>query len=230
MNISRSLLVYLILSMMRCYSSQAQSTFQLGTLPAVNLNKSFPSNWGLNLKWEARQVAVPNLHAANPEVQVDGILSDFSAVVSKKVGLQNALAGGYLLRLRSGQRIHRAIQQFTLLDKQGSLRMAHRITTDQTFEPQEPVELRLRYRFTAEVPLNGTSADPKEFYFKVNQEQLNSWQSSDYDLEFRLVPQLGYIFSDDNKVEAGVDYRINSFIRSDSRSALFLNVSWFLKI
>ena len=49
----------------------------------------------------------------------------------------------------------------------------------------------------------------------------------DYDLEIRLVPAIGLLFSDKNKFELSFDNRIDSFISGSIRFRFFLGVSWF---
>lgn len=41
------------------------------------------------------------------------LLTDYSAMVSRKIGLNNTLAGGYLVRVEDDAVEHRLIQQFT---------------------------------------------------------------------------------------------------------------------
>jgi len=92
------------------------------------------------------------------------------------------------------------------------------------------MEFRLRYRLSAEIPLNGQSADPKEFYIKINNEYLNSIKENKYDLELRLVPLLGYAVNQNNKLEVGMDYRVRSFLFSPSRHNTWLSFNWFIEL
>lgn len=83
---------------------------------------------------------------------------------------------------------NRAIQQISFSKKYPCFRIAHRIMTDQTFENNEKnenTELRLHYRISSEIPLEGQSIDVKKFYVKTNNEYLNSLQGVDYYLEVR---------------------------------------------
>ncbi len=156
-------------------------------------------------------------------------MADFALTASRKTGLNNALAGGYLVRLRENQTFHRFIQQYTIVRRYETFRMAHRFSSDQTFTSDNPWELRIRYRITAEIPLNGQSVDPGEYYLKLNNEYLNSWQESEHDLEIRMVPLTGFVFNDSNKLEFGLDYRLSSFIDGNSRHSFWFNLGWFLK-
>ncbi|MBK8705115.1 MAG: DUF2490 domain-containing protein [Saprospiraceae bacterium] len=211
-------------------NSDAQSDYRVGLLPAINVNKSLGRGWAVNFKYELRQFALQGNYSSSPESAFEYDLSDFIFIASKKVGLNNSLAGGYLFRLRGTTVIHRTIQQFTIVSNYNAFRLAHRISTDQTFEPREPTTFRLRYRLTAELPLNGESVDPGEWYAKISNEYLNSLQDKSYDLEIRLIPLLGYQFTDNNKLEFGPDYRISSFLESSPRSVYWLSVNWFVKL
>jgi hypothetical protein len=210
--------------------NEAQDTYLLGTLPSINLNKGISSNWSLNLKAESRLRFLQGEFSGNARSDLNIQLADFALAVSRKTGLNNALAGGYLIRLRGEQTFHRFIQQFTMVKRYETFRMAHRFSSDQTFNGDNPWELRLRYRITAEIPLNGQSVDPGEFYLKLNNEYLNSWQEGDPDLEIRLVPLAGFVFNDSNKLEFGLDYRLSSFIDGNSRNNFWFNIGWFLKV
>ncbi len=207
---------------------KAQSSFQFGILPAINLNKKLENNWKVNLKLESRQLLKEGNWRDENETNYEYVLTDIALVVSKKVGLNNSLAGGYLLRIRDNQIFHRLIQQFAYNRQYSSLRLTQRFSTDQTFANDVATTWRFRYRIGAEFPLNGQSVDPQEFYLKINHEYLGALEEKEWGLELRLVPLLGYEFNDNNKLETGLDYRLDSFINGDSRHRFWINVNWFL--
>lgn len=206
----------------------AQSTYQFGLLPAVNLNKKLKKDWKFNLKIESRQSLKDGLIGESGDFDYDYVLTDFAFVLSKKVGLNNTLAGGYMIRFRDNDLYHRFIQQFTIVQRFSNFRLGHRLSADQTFSTADASEYRFRYRATVQLPLNGASIDPQEFYLKVNNEYLNAFSQSEYDLEIRLIPFLGYGFTDANKLELGVDYRLDSFLNSDPRNRFWLSMNWYL--
>lgn len=222
--------VCVLILLICCLTSYGQSSYQVGTLPVVNVNMGFKKGWSLNAKWESRQTMISGSFSGESETKVAFVLSDVSLIGSKKVGLNNTLAGGYLIRIRGDKLIHRTIQQFTVVKRYNSIRLAHRFSTDQTFEAEELLELRARYRITAEIPFQGQTIDPKEWYLRANNEYLNSFQDTSYDLEIRVVPLLGYEFSDKHKLESGLDYRINSFLKGEARSNLWITINWFVNL
>lgn len=210
--------------------TSAQSSYEAGLLPSINFNKGISKDWSLNFKIESRQLVKEGFFNDKERFDYDYLLTDFTAITSKKVGLNNAISGGYTLRVVDKDLVHRFIQQFTLTKQYTSIRLAHRFSMDQTFVEERSMQFRLRYRLTTEFPLNGQSVDPKEFYLKINNEYLNIFQNKEYDLELRLVPLLGYNFNDNNKLESGLDYRLNSFIKANSSSSFWLSINWFIKI
>lgn len=208
----------------------AQSTFQFGGLPSLNLNIKLKNDWSLNSKIESRQLFRSGELNGNVNKDYEYILTDFSLIAAKKVGLNSRVAGGYLIRVRDGELFHRFIQQYIIVQKLSGFRLAHRFSSDQTFSKSEKPEIRIRYRITSEIPLNGESVDPGEFYLKVNNEYLNSLQASEYDLEIRVVPLLGYDITDDFKIETGLDYRVNSFIHNNTRQSFGIALNFFVDI
>ena len=200
----------------------------MGSLPAINLNSDLGNGYRLNFKWESRQI-IESVSEADAN-RVNFVLSDFSAIVSKKVDLRSSIAGGYLIRFEGDAVIHRTIQQFALVRRLTGIRIGHRFASDQTFGKKEDFSFRLRYRLTGEFPLSGQEVDNKEFYLKVNNEYLNAFERNSYDFEIRLVPSMGYLFTDKNKLEAGLDYRIDSFVNGTAVSNLWLAISWYIKL
>lgn len=215
-----------------CYSVNllAQSTYNIGFIPRINLNQKLENGWKLNYKVESRVSTVQGNFRANSQFNTQYLLTDVSVIASKKTGLNNNIAGGYLLRFRDGATDQRFIQQFTLVKRYNSFRLSHRFATDQTIRKNSADVFRLRYRITSEIPLNGYAVDENEFYLKVNHEYLQALESGIYDLEIRLVPLLGYVFTDTNKIEWGIDYRINDFIHNNSKSNFWLTFNWFISI
>ncbi|MBK7474896.1 MAG: DUF2490 domain-containing protein [Haliscomenobacter sp.] len=207
-----------------------QSTYQLGGLPSLNLNKKLKNEWSLNAKLESRQLFQRGKTNENPEKEYKYVLTDLSFIAAKKVGLNSRIGGGYLIRLEDGELFHRFIQQYVIVQKMSGFRLAHRILSDQTFSGDEKPEIRFRYRITSEIPLNGSSVDLGEFYLKFNNEYLNSFQAQEYDLEIRLIPLLGFDITDNFKLESGMDYRVDSFFNKSARHSYWMTFNLFVDI
>ncbi len=230
MNTKTQLLFILCLWFSFSITTSAQSSYQVGILPSINLNYKLKKDWSLNFKIESRQLLERGTFDGDIDKGYEYVLTDYSLIAAKKVGLNSRISGGYLFRFREGKATHRFIQQYTTTQKLSRLRLAHRVVTDQTFSPAESTEYRLRYRLVVEIPLNGQSADPKEFYLKIGNEYLNSIQATAYDLEMRLVPLLGYALGENHKIEGGLDYRVNQFLNQSARHSFWLSLNWFIDL
>ena len=223
-------LVFLLLCTLVGHFSVAQSNYQFGLLPSININKEFDNDIKLNVRIESRQELKSGLLNEPSPLDYEYVLTDFSLISAKKITANATVGLGYLMRLRDNAVFHRSIMQFIVTKNYGRFKLAHRFSADQTFSATDDTEFRLRYRIASEIPLNGQSVDPMEFYLKVNNEYLNAWQSGAYDLEIRVVPFLGFEFSDTKKVELGVDYRVNSFVSGYSSNRFWIGVNWYQKI
>lgn len=228
MNIRHLSLFTLFICFLFTENAFSQSTYQFGVLPSINLNKKLQKDWSLNFKTESRQLLQKGVFDGNYIKEYEYLLTDLSLLTAQKVGLNSRIAGGYLIRFRNEEIIHRVIQQYSIVERKTGFRLAHRIAADQTFSSNESPEYRFRYRLTPEIPIDGQSVDLKEFYVKTNLELLNKFQSSDYNLEFRFVPFLGYVLNEQNKIEVGLDYRIDSILITDTRHSFWTSINWYL--
>lgn len=208
----------------------AQSDYQFGALPAINLNKSLDKGYKINFKVESRQAFQQGLFEDSNAFEYDYILTDFTTLGAKKVDFNKTIALGYLFRVRGDRIVHRSIQQYIWTKDYEGVKLSHRLASDQTFEAAGKPEFRLRYRLASQIALNGQSADPGEFYLKINNEYLNQLDGGDYDLEVRLTPFIGYLFSNDKKLELGLDYRVNSFVDDPSSHRFWIAVNYYLSL
>lgn len=208
----------------------SQGVYNAGVFPQINLNISLPNDWRLNAKAESRQLFSEGRFDENFKTAYRYDLTDIALIASKKTGANNSLGAGYMIRFRNNEVIHRFIQQYSIVKKYDLFRLGHRISTDQTIQNNNPVQVRFRYRIGVEKALSGKVVDPKEFYLKLNNEYLFSIEGRETDLELRLIPVLGYAFTDNNKFEFGVDYRLNGFISGASRNQFWLYLGWFISM
>lgn len=201
--------------------SQTETNF--GILPRINLSYDLNSKSRLVFGTESR--------LRTSEEEVNYILTDINALISRRIGLQSKLNGGYLIRLRDGRTFHRFLQQLSIVRKWNASRFSHRIATDQTFTSQDDPVFRLRYRFVWESPLAGEKINWKEFYLKAGGEVLGIFQQQSSEVEFRLVPAIGFEVNGKNKLELGLDYRVGDFVDSEERKKdLWATFSWYFTI
>lgn len=217
---------YILIIFLSFISSDLFAQNQVGLLPQLNTDVKIGNDWKLNAKLEGRQLFLQNpFPEGKREAEFERM--DLELIASKTLTPSNAIGGGYLIRRQSGAFVHRIIQQFATTQKLNSSRLAHRIRTDQTFEKGESIQLRLRYRLSWEKPLSGLKVDPKEFYLKLNNEYLGILQDKKGNLEIRGLASLGYNISDENKIETGIDYRVEKLIKDTPVHKVFLNVSFY---
>ncbi len=107
-----------------------QATYRTGYLPSFNLNQKLLAKWALNYKIEGRAIASIGSFENPNSYQFDYSLTDISILGSQKIGLNNKLAAGYLLRLSEAAPRHRLIQQYTIVKRYSGWRLAHRIASD----------------------------------------------------------------------------------------------------
>lgn len=216
--------IFLSLFVLAVFGAAAQGNNQLGLLPSLSINKKLPKDWSLNFKAESRQ----SLY--HDDFDYNYLLTDFSVIAGNRIRLNTTLGGGYLIRITPDEVKHRTIQQVSLIKRYGYFRLAHRVSMDQTFSQLEDTEFRFRYRVSSEVPLQGQSLDPKEFFLKLSYEYLFSLQGKEYDLEIRGNAFIGYALSSNSKLELGLDYRADSFIADNLRNRFWLGLNFYHSI
>jgi hypothetical protein len=212
------------------FSAQGQSIVSAGLLPEVNVSYRWLGKWRITGQVESMQQVWRKNEFSELQGDYKYIRTDFTSVISYKLNPDLTLAGGYLLRFSEGETIHRSIQQISSVYKKIGVRIGHRLRTDQTFEPKESFEFRLRYRFSAELPLNGLSINDREWYLIASTEFIGSVQKRDWDYEHRVVGSLGYNFNASNKIETGLDYRLNRFLNDAPRHRVWWTISYFLNL
>ncbi|MCF0040438.1 DUF2490 domain-containing protein [Dyadobacter fanqingshengii] len=219
-------LLYIIIPV----TALSQANYRAGTLSQINVNVKVAETWKLNTKLETRQIFSSKKPEALASHRFDYERTDLNFILTKKVSADNTVGGGYLIRLEDGRFTHRFIQQFNHVKNLEVLSVAHRIVADETFSADNSPEFRLRYRLGLEMPLNGQQIDPKEFYGKINNEYLGIFSNSDPDLEIRGLAAIGYNASDNNKIELGLEYRVNEFNTQTKAQQFWLTIAWFVSI
>lgn len=226
----KSVILFISLFLGIFVGALAQSTYQIGVLPSFTLTKKLNPKWKFSLNTQTRFSAYKG-EFSNSEIfqkNFNYVLTDFSILANRKIGLNNSLAIGYLTRFRNKEQHNRLFQQFIISKKYNSLGVTHRFATDQTFRPYQKTEFRGRYRLAFDKPLQGNKLNPKEFYLKINNEYLISLQDKEWSNEFRLIPFLGYAFTDQNKLEIGIDYRVGSFGEEFLNTNFWTAINYYL--
>lgn len=215
---------------MATWLSRAQSSYELGWLPSLTLNKKLPKDYVLNFKVESRQVFESGVFDTDIREGYNYALTDLTAIAGKKISINTSLNLGYLFRVENNTIIHRSIQQLIWVNRYEGFKLGHRVATDQTFEPGEAPAYRLRYRTVGELPLSGLEVDVKEWYIKAGAEYLNQLQSGHYEGELRLLPFIGYALNPKQKLEVGLDYRLGIFINAPPEHTFWMAVNWYVAL
>ncbi len=216
---------YLILVLLTGLSLTASAQNQFGILPVINTTIKLKNDWKINTKLEGRQLFKQNPFPSDKSERVFERL-DLEVVTNKALNSTNDVGIGYLIRREEGEFIHRFIQQYAYTKRLYSSRLNHRFRTDQTFQEDEDIQFRLRYRASWEKPLSGLQVDSKEFYLKLNNEYLGILEQSKTNLEIRGLASVGYTISDDNRIETGADYRMEQ-VFTDLQHKLFLSIGFY---
>jgi len=225
----RYMLLWLSLFMLPI-TALCQANYRAGTLPQINVNFKIAKNWKLNTKLESRQIFSEKESDAPASNQLRYERTDLAMVLTTKISADNTVGGGYLIRLEDNALTHRLIQQFNNVRSYESISLAHRIVTDETFASADPFSFRLRYRLGIEKPLNGRQIDPREFYAKINNEYLGILSGGRADAEIRGSLAIGYNATDNNKLEFGVEYRVNEFNETVRAQQFWLTIGWFISM
>lgn len=202
---------------------------RMGSLPSINYNHKLKEFWELNFKIETRVFLFQQDTRVPSPWQTAYDLTDLTLLGARKIGLNNKVVLGGMVRTSTEGWTYRTIQQFIFNTTIQNLRMVSRVATDQTFSTQELPEFRWRYRASTEIPLSGQKVDATEFYLKINLEKLSSLQAGVYDLEFRAVPHIGYVVTPQHKIELGLDTRLDSFLEGTPRLTTWFSINWYIR-
>ena len=209
--------------------SFGQTRNRHGLLTKVNVNTNIDKTWKWNSTLESRQIFREVFRNPDDRMGYRYERTDWTNIVSKRVGLTGSGAAGYMLRFTGEEWIHRSIQQYAWTQKRGAVRWGHRIRWDQTWRSGEDVTWRFRYRLGFDVPLSGTRLDAREWYWKASSEYIPILQSAQLSFEARVLLALGHYISDTNKIEVGWDGRATDDFETTAYQS-WLTVTWYYSI
>lgn len=145
----------------------------------------------------------------------------------------NRLGAGYQYRWESpffedhSGYEHRLMQQYAFVTFTGALRITHRIRAEQQIS-DDGFDNRFRYRFSYDFPLNGQQLDPGETYLILSDEVLWSVNAYDNELDNRIYVGIGWFFSDQRKLEIGLQYRLEAINKESAESIFHFNTAYYL--
>lgn len=192
-----------------------------GIMPQLNVNIGLNKNWKLNTKNEGK--------IENQNNQPLFTRYDLALMATRKVGVYQSVGLGGSLLFTKNEFRYRISQQYTFVQSFSSVKLAHRLLTDQTFDNNTLIDSRVRYRSTLEIPLSGESVDHKEFYLKPNLEHLLVI-TDELNYESRISGFLGYNLTDKCKFELGSDWRLNALTDKNNTNQLWFIAAAFISI
>ncbi len=207
--------------------AQSNHRFFTGVFPEISVTKKINDIHRINFKIENQEIIFDNQDADSENPQFSHYRTDIMGFFDRSLRPGVSVALGLFHRFQENEDGNRIIQQLALLQKSRVVRINHRFRTDQTFTRNNPLEVRFRYRFSIEVPLQGEEVDPGEFYFLSSAESIVSHRGGNFEIENRLVSSLGKFFSKKEKLEWGLDYRTDGYLQEGFRTRLWAKVSYF---
>lgn len=197
-----------------------------GIAPEITTNIRLNKQYSVTMKVESFHFLYTGLAGWG----YDSDRTEAQLFANYRLGPFTRIAVGYMLGIEPEERdFHRAIQQVSVSQRLGSVTLSHRGRSEQTFYTDEPTKYRIRYRASFEVPLQGSSLDPREFYLVSSNEILFEIQKAEHEFENRFNFQLGYIFNSTYRLQSGVDFRY-FFGDDENPYNLFFKIGCFINI
>lgn len=219
---------FLVICLLAGSISKAQDqVFFTGFFPEASLTKKLKNENRVNFKIENQHIMYDSRGDDSERLVFQHYRTDLMSFYDWRLGPTKSFALGVFHRFQEGSNANRMIQQFGLLQRNRNFRIAHRFRTDQTFTRGEKVEIRFRYRLALEIPLNGATLDPGEYYLAISNEPIFSYQARDFEFENRAVFSLGKLIQNGQKLEWSVDYRTDGFVEKPFRTRLWAKVGYF---
>ncbi|MDI1322936.1 MAG: DUF2490 domain-containing protein [Algoriphagus sp.] len=208
-------------------SAQQNQIFFTGIFPEVSLTKKVNDRIKLNFKAENQEIIFNNQDAQSENPQFTHYRTDLMMFFDRSIRPGVSVALGLFHRFQENEDGNRIIQQLAILQRMRNLRINHRIRTDQTFTRNDDLEVRFRYRFSMEIPLEGDEVDPKEFYLVLSEEPIFRYKGGDFEIENRTAIALGKLFNSQEKLEWALDYRTDGYIQEGFRTRLWMKISYY---
>lgn len=203
---------YYFTGLILCFSflGNSQNNFAFLGETSLALNTELSYKYQMNFGLRSRYFLYQNENVLLNYKQVD--LIHFSTL---KLDSRHTISLGLQYRFRDlfdeGDDEFRLTQQFNMVKRVGAIRYGHRFRVEQRFFKLFTT-FRFRYRFTFDMPLIGTSLDIGESYWVQSFEGVSSFTSAFKPVyDFRTTSQLGWLLTNYFKLQAGLEYRLESF-------------------
>lgn len=212
-------------------------------LPCVNAQKKFTGyiapQFSLNYKVSTFYshnflIGQRSYFYKNDALGISARQVDIAHFSNLKIKANQSIALGIQYRFRAPfekeeENELRITEQYNYTFKPKTIRFGHRARLEQRIRPSLTTH-RLRYRFAADMPLQGEVLDLGEAYFIASIESLCSVASTkkaSYDQRFSL--QIGTLLYQELKLQAGIEYRMEDYTEA-LQHVFFLNSALILSL
>lgn len=220
----RILTVFFLLTVLSL--GAAAQSYVGGLQLEVKPSFDFQKGWKLSTKLSSRTLFFEGSNTESFNTISIYDRTELELVMTKKVSSSNTLGGGYLIRNQKAGVKHRLIQQFSISSKTENLSLGHRFRFDETFQKEKDAIYRFRYRFNLEKPLNSNPEKKGKTYLFVSNEYLPTLQNKDFQFEMRLFPGIGFKLDPKNKIEIGIDYRVEKLFTPTHKQIFLFDIAW----
>lgn len=207
-------------------STKAQNKYFGGVQTEIKPSLSFDKGWKLNGKITTRTLFFEGFKGKDTQRMPVFERSELEVIMTKETSTNSGFGLGYLIRDEEGVLKQRLIQQFSTSRKYSYSKLGHRFRFDETFMKEENPIFRFRYRISYMQELGAKKKDDSKTYFSISNEYLPTLQDKNMELEMRIMPALGFILNECNKLELGIDYRIEELFTSSHKQLFLFNIAW----
>ncbi|HKK09823.1 MAG TPA: DUF2490 domain-containing protein [Bacteroidales bacterium] len=204
--------------------------YNTGLMPKININKKISDVWKTNLKLENQLMVSQGTTGFFKDSDADFKRTDAQFSATRKLNYKSSLTGGYMLRMDEKKPAHRLSLFYSAARKLRTLSLSHRFGVENTFKTGDNNEIRLRYRLSTAIPLNGTSIDANESYVKLSNEYVGTDEGGNRALEVRALAALGHEIGSRQKAELGLDYRRSEIGTNANVQTLWVYLGWYFKL
>lgn len=206
-------------------------SLQSGFGPEISLGHKLSDDFSLNVKVESWHLGHAIVQGEPGDWEYDYRGTDLQLFGSWGFHPLWKVALGYQLNTGpGGMPGHLSIQQLSFLQRLPVLRIGHRLRMDQTYTEEEAVRYRMRYRISAELPIQGRSLDPEEFFFILSDEVLYIQRDEEVQMENRTGGFFGYYLKNGDKVQIGLDHRARFSSVQGTGHRLWLRFAWYVRL
>lgn len=220
-------ILIILASLVGTLSAQESKVFFTGIFPEISLTKKLDKQNKLNFKFENQEILFDSRDLESENPQFKHYRTDLMLFFDRSVRPGMSIALGVFHRFQENEDGNRIIQQLSMLQRMRKIRINHRLRTDQTFTKNDNLEVRFRYRFSLEIPLEGAEVDFGEYYLVLSEEPIFSLKDGDFEIENRTAIAMGKLYNSNEKLEWGVDYRTDGFIQDGFRTRLWAKISYY---